>query len=363
MNSLIQVENGQVKIQRECLHTELDLDGSGVRYETGDHVGMWPRNDTADVDRLVRALRLRPEQLDQIFKLSPNSNNPLAMNAKVHFPQPCTLKTALTHYLDLRSPVKQWHLEILSKYARDVSEKDSLQSLASNRELFITNVEKLQCTLSHILLHFPSVVVPIEVVIGELLHAVQVRYYSISSSAKETPKKASLTAAVVRYALPDSFAQEKSVSIRQGLATRLLSEMHHDREFNHLNENTHGQFPNHHLPIYIRRSNFKLPRKPLVPIIMVGPGTGVAPFRGFVRERVFQAEQGTPVGPVWLFFGCRHPDQDYLYKNEWEEMLGKVAKWSQPSDGTSDGDVNVSRKRPKAFDLRIITAFSRVGVS
>jgi len=75
-----------------------------------------------------------------------------------------------------------------------------------------------------------------------------------------------------------------------------------------------------HVPVHVRHSNFKLPSDPSKPVIMVGPGTGVAPFRGFVQERAEQAKKGENVGETVLFYGCRKRDEDWLYKDEWDSF-------------------------------------------
>ena len=76
------------------------------------------------------------------------------------------------------------------------------------------------------------------------------------------------------------------------------------------------------VPVYVRRSQFRLPNRPATPVIMIGPGTGLAPFRGFIQERAWQKSQGKPVGPTLLYFGCRNKSKDYIYQDEleaWEQ--------------------------------------------
>jgi NADPH-ferrihemoprotein reductase len=194
--------------------------------------------------------------------------------------------------------------------------------------------------------------VPIEVVLAEILRPIAVRYYSISSSSVESPKIVSVTAVVVRYPIAQNhlkIAGKKRVIAKDGLATGCLERLHEIRTKDPHSATVDGSPPLLYLPLYIRASNFRLPRDHTKPVIMVGPGTGVAPFRAFLRERVHIASQGAAVGPTWLFFGSRNEKsvfetiniQDNLYADEFAELLNKVKK-----EGLN-------------IDLRVITAFSR----
>jgi NADPH-ferrihemoprotein reductase len=314
----ILIEKEKLSIARQCYHVELDISDSGLRYQTGDHVGTWPENDPKEVIALAQALKLTSEEMEQIFEFKPHPDNPLSASAKLPFPMPCSIRTALTHYLDLQSVVKQYQMEILAKFASNKTERDRLLQLADDRSLFLSLIEKPQKNLRHILQEFTSVHLPVEVVLGELLPRVGLRYYSISSSAKEDPQKVTLTAVVVRYALqtPGATANTKKdqVVLKQGLATSWLERLHQQKQVNPIDSPPFSyehpvSLPKYHLPIYIRTSSFKLPKQTILPVILIGPGTGIAPFRGFVRERLLDAKEGKAVGPTWLFYGCRHEQQ------------------------------------------------------
>ncbi|KND01448.1 uncharacterized protein SPPG_03252 [Spizellomyces punctatus DAOM BR117] len=352
------VENTKVRIERHCLHVDLDISGSGLKYETGDHVGVWPVNDEEHLMRLAKALGLTEEELDKVVILKPNKQNMAAESAKVPFPVPCTVRTALLHYLDLAAIVKQYQLEILAKYCKDTAERDLLFELADNRELYVPLIERSRKDLADVLDVFQSIEVPIAVVLGELLPRIAVRYYSISSSSKEEPNHVGVTAVMVRYALPSQFpshrvkdGKEGNVVVKQGIATSWLQRLHEARSgleaeagvLNNHSETEPIPIPKFYLPLYIRTSNFKLPRNPRLPVVMVGPGTGVAPFRAFVRERYHLASTSPEmkVGPTWLFYGCRHPDKDFLYRAEFEAM----------EKGVASGQVDL--------DLKVFKAYSR----
>ncbi|KXS20551.1 hypothetical protein M427DRAFT_66526 [Gonapodya prolifera JEL478] len=358
-----------VTIERSCLHVELDVPKEcGVTYETGDHVGLFAENDPEEVARAIKALKIPEGDLDKGYDIKPAKPG-----AKAPFPVPATPRAVLTFYVDLREPCKQWQLEILAKYAKDDKEKSHLWNLVVDHEAYIDWIERGQKTPVDVLLDYTSIDLPPVVALTEIFTRAQVRYYSISSSSKREPGKVGMTVVVVRYAIQGKYVTRdaagepttvEKVRIRTGLSTGWVQRVHEGiaevkRDPTRLaeleKEHDWMGVPKFHLPMFIRKSTFKLPKDPRVPVIMVGPGTGVAPFRGFVRDRVFDAEKGLEVGPTYLFYGCRRPDQDYLYHDEWEQVNKQVAEWKEREEregGPQSG-------QPRSFDLRIITAFSR----
>jgi NADPH-ferrihemoprotein reductase len=105
-----------------------------------------------------------------------------------------------------------------------------------------------------------------------------------------------ITAVLVKYSTPTG-------RLNKGVATTFLSQKHpHDGE------------PLPRVPIFIRKSQFRLPTKTETPVIMIGPGTGLAPFRGFIQERSLAREEGKTVGDTILYFGCRKRSEDYIYE-------------------------------------------------
>lgn len=303
---------GNIKVNRElhktgdrqCMHLEFDIEGSKMRYDAGDHIALYPVNNTEIVTKLGKLL---DADLDTPITLT---NTDEESSKKHPFPCPTTYRTALTHYLDITSNPRTHVLKELAEYTKNNKEQEMLRLMASTspegKALYQDWIIHNNRNILHILEDLPSCKPEIDHVC-ELLPRLQCRYYSISSSPKLFPTTVHVTAVVVEYETPTK-------RINKGVATTWLREMKPvDPEKKLL------------VPVFIRKSQFRLPTRTQTPIIMIGPGTGLAPFRGFIQERALAKEEGKPVGETILYFGCRKKSEDYLYEEELEEYVKKGA--------------------------------------
>ncbi|XP_038216038.1 NADPH--cytochrome P450 reductase [Zerene cesonia] len=296
----------QIKVNRElhkggdrsCLHVELDISDSKMRYEAGDHVAVYPINDE---NLVIRLGELTGADLDEVFSLI---NTDQESTKKNPFPCPTSYRTALSHYLEITALPRTHILRELVEYCSNEEDKKKLLLMATNSQegkaLYQSFVVDSCRNIVHILEDIKSCKPPLDH-ICELLPRLQPRYYSISSSPKLYPETVHVTAVVVQY-------ETSTGRVNKGVATTWLAE----------NKPEPGK-PLPRVPVYIRKSQFRLPLQTQTPILMVGPGTGLAPFRGFLQERSFARQNGKEVGDTILYFGCRHRDQDYLYQEELEE--------------------------------------------
>lgn len=285
--------------ERHLMHLELDITGSKIRYESGDHVAVYPINDTAIVNRIGDILGV---DLDTVISLN---NLDEESNKKHPFPCPTTYRSALTHYLDITNTPRTNVLYELAQYATDPKDQENMRKMASSspegKALYQSWVLDSSRNILAILEDLPSLRPPIDH-LCELLPRLQARYYSISSSSKVHPNSIHICAVVVEY-------ETKTGRVNKGVATNWLkNKMPTD--------NGHKAT----VPMYIRKSQFRLPFKATNPVIMIGPGTGIAPFIGFIQERGWLKEQGKEVGETELYFGCRHKNEDFLYQEELEEF-------------------------------------------
>ncbi|WFD44836.1 NADPH--hemoprotein reductase [Malassezia psittaci] len=337
---------------RSCVHMEFDVKGSGLTYQHGDHLAVWPVNPESQVDRMLAVLGLLEKRHTVV---SIKSLDPAL--AKVPFPQPTTYEAIFRYYLDINAHASRQALAAFVAFAPNIAAREKLEKLSKDKDLFLSQIADHGYKLGEVLqlvagdslrdedLTSTTVwPIPFDRVIS-CVSRLTPRFYSISSSPKMSPDRIHITAVVLRYSPPQG---TKSVF---GLASNYLSSVktQQNKESIGLEDVRHGT-PNYHLngprdrhldqdagqfrvPIHVRRSTFRLPTSTKIPIIMVGPGTGVAPFRSFVQERVATAlkakeKLGADALKDWaditLYYGCRRREEDFLYEKEWQDYAEKL---------------------------------------
>jgi sulfite reductase (NADPH) flavoprotein alpha-component len=261
--------------EREVRHIALELDESGLLYEPGDSLGIWPHNNPDEVELLIAILRAKGSEA-------------------VTLPDGAVVaaREALGRECDLRAPSDALYA-LLAREAKDEADRSRLSKLAEDD----SRAEGLGVNdVLDALLEFPSARPSIVEFVATLAR-MQPRLYSIACSQKRHPREVHLTVSVLRY--------EKNDRSYLGTGSGLLSE--------HLR-------PGRALSVFVQRAHgFRLPADLAAQVIMVGPGTGIAPFRAFLQER---AAAGA-AGRNWLFFGNHRREADFLYQTELEEFAIK----------------------------------------
>lgn len=266
---------------KETRHFVVDLRGSGLHYKAGDSLGIFPSNRPGEVDEIIRRLGATGDELVSL--------------AQLRLPAPIPLRAALTDKLALAKPTRKI-VETLAAKATNPDEKAKLDGLlgAESKDVLAGLLEQREFV--DFLAEFPSArLTPQEFV--DHLRKLMPRLYSIASSARLYPNDVHLTVAVVRY--------ETNQRERVGVCSSFLS----DRALV-------GKTP---VPVFVSDSHFGPPDEGARDCIMVGPGTGIAPFRAFVQDRVASGATGRN----WLFFGDQKKGTDFLYEEEWQQYLAK----------------------------------------
>ncbi|MEA1861791.1 assimilatory sulfite reductase (NADPH) flavoprotein subunit [Staphylococcus epidermidis] len=281
---------------KETRHIELLLDNFGEEYEPGDCVVVLPQNDPAIVDLLISTLGWSPETQVLINEDGDTLNLEEALTS--HFEI-----TKLTKPLIENAAIFFDNEELSEK----IQDKEWIQNYVEGRDLIDLLNDFATTELQPENLH-------------QLLRKLPPREYSISSSYKATPDEVHITVGAVRY---QAHGRERS-----GVCSVQFAERIQESDT---------------IPIYLKRNpNFKFPQDESTPVIMIGPGTGVAPFRSYMQER----EELGFEGNTWLFFGDQHFTTDFLYQTEWQEWLedGTLSKLDVAFSRDTDKKVYVQHK-------------------
>ncbi|MGJ7383286.1 NADPH-dependent assimilatory sulfite reductase flavoprotein subunit, partial [Morganella morganii] len=253
---------------KDVRHIEISAGDSGLHYQPGDSLGVWFENDPALADEIISLLHA-----DAAAEITVSGHT-------------CTLRGALIRHLELT----QNNGGTVSKYAQ-LSQHDALSALISDKQAALHYAQKTP--VAEMLRQAPSR--PSAQAFADILRPLTPRLYSISSSQAEADDEIHLTVGVVRY--------DTDGRARTGGASGFLAD--------HIQEGGDVR-------VFIESNdNFRLPADPDVPVIMIGAGTGIAPFRAFMQQR----ENDGASGKNWLFYGNQHFTEDFLYQTEWQRYV------------------------------------------
>jgi cytochrome P450/NADPH-cytochrome P450 reductase len=323
LNSELQNRTGANASERSTRHIEVQLPDN-VSYRVGDHLSVVPRNDPALVDSVARRFGFLPA--DQIrLQVAEGRRAQLPVGDAV------SVGRLLTEFVELQQIATRKQIQIMTENTRCPMTRPKLEAYvgddAASTERYRSEVLGKRKSVFDLLEEHPACELPFHAYL-EMLSLLAPRYYSISSSPSSDASRCSVTVGVVQGAASSGHGVYKGVCS------------------NYLAGRRGGDVV--HATIRETKAGFRLPDDSSKPIIMIGPGTGLAPFRGFLQERAARKASGGTLGPAMLFFGCRHPQQDYLYADELKAFA---------ADGIAELHVAFSRgEGPKAYVQDLIAA-------
>lgn len=294
-NRELQRKDGAKPSARSTRHVEFRLP-AGLSYREGDHLGVLPRNSIAQVRRVLTYFGL-PENAQTRIRFNGVGKSFLPVDRVM----PITL--LLSGYLALQDVATRSDVEVLADYAESPADKAALAALcgedADSTARYRDEVFSRNRSLIDLLEDFPSCKLPLNLFV-ELVPILKPRYYSISSSPLVSPSQLSITVAVVEGKARSGHGDYR------GVASSYLAGLAEGAE----------------VACFVRPPSipFFPPDDPARPIIMVGAGTGIAPFRGFLQARAAAKARGNSVGPALLVQGCRNAAQDQIYADEFAAM-------------------------------------------
>lgn len=307
---------------KTTLLLELDISKVEFSHQPGDSFNVICPNSGSEVESLLQRLQLADKRAHRAVLNIKMDTKKKGAALPQHVPEGSSLQFIFTWCLEIRAVPKKAFLRALSDYTSSATEKRRLQELCSKQGAADYNrfIRDAGVCLLDLLLTFPSCQPPLSLLL-EHLPKLQPRPYSCASSSLLHPDKLHFVFNIVEFP-----SNTTAASLRKGVCTGWLATL--VAPFLQPNtevltaDNSDTLAPK--ILISPRSTNsFHLPDDLSAPIIMVGPGTGVAPFVGFLqhREKLQEQHPDGNFGAMWLFFGCRHKDRDYLFREELRHFL------------------------------------------
>ncbi|KAJ4248807.1 hypothetical protein NW762_012645 [Fusarium torreyae] len=317
--------------ERLCVHADLDLgEDRRLKYKTGGHLAIWPSNPDHEVERLI-----------SLMGLSEDQHNPITIElagevggGKITVASPTTVHALLRYYVEICGALSPDTIVDMAAFTSSDAARSELRRIGGSPDVFQAEILTKNATLGDVLEAVGGREpwdIPLSFLL-ERLKPMKPRYYSICSSTVVQPRKVSIAVVISKTPTRQS-SQDRVFSGSHGVTTAYLHA---------LEASINGSVGTASIPTFelggprnmlvggkvfgqIRNSNFKLPAKTTTPVIMLGAGTGVAPFRAFVQESARRKELGQEIGASLLFMGFRRADLDYIYQgdwNHWQSILG-----------------------------------------
>ncbi|KFM56652.1 NADPH-dependent diflavin oxidoreductase 1, partial [Stegodyphus mimosarum] len=271
-------------------HLEFIINSS-VHYEPGDVVVVWPKNAVEETEDFLSLLNV---PLDSEFILV--SSNP-ELPLPTIMPYPCTVRQCVTSFFDIMSVPRRSLFDYFYQFSKDELEKEKLKefTLPEGQEELFSYCNRPKRNILEVLKDFPHTTpyIPFNYLF-DMIPQIRPRSFSIASSLCFHPKEFHLLVAVVEY-------KTRLQKPRRGLCSNWLARLECGTV----------------IPFFIKKGSISLPKENN-PIIMIGPGTGCAPFRAFIEKRVYDG-----IGANYLFFGSRYKEKDFFFSEDWEEFSKK----------------------------------------
>ncbi|MGW0820993.1 bifunctional cytochrome P450/NADPH--P450 reductase [Streptomyces sp. NPDC002845] len=268
----------------------------GVDYGTGNHLAVLAKNDPALVARTLDRLGVDRDQMLRLDQADPSGRTHLPVGV------PVTAELLLAQFLELQDVATRSQIRTLSQHTPCPWTRPQLEAYTADtkeaEEKYQAEILDKRISVLTLLERFPAVELPLAVFL-DMMGPIRPRFYSISSSPMADPRHVRLTVGLVEG---PALAGEGEY---RGLCSQYLCRLNPGDVF-------YG---------YVRVPSpaFAPPAAPSTPLVLIGPGTGIAPLRGFLEERAWQYENGAQVGKSQVFVGCRHPEHDWFYRDEMEQ--------------------------------------------